>query len=85
MRYGLLSISGPPIIEWYAGVLLLVIVVLVLAILWIEYQDRKDKKNDWRTEEWQRFDEDGLYDYSWDGKEDKEPVRHQSVRDQCSD
>lgn len=85
MRYGLLSINGPPIIEWYAGVLLMVIVVLVLAILWIEYQDRKDKKNDWRTEEWQRFDEDGLYDYSWDGKEDKEPVRHQSVRDQCSD
>lgn len=85
MRYGLLSISGPPIIEWYAGVLLMVIVVLVLAILWIEYQDRKDKKNDWRTEEWQRFDEDGLYDYSWDGKEDKEPVRHQGVRDQCSD
>lgn len=76
MRYGLLSISGPPIIEWYAGVLLLVIVVLVLAILWIEYQDRKDRKNDWRTEEWQRFDE---------GKENKEPVRHQSVRDQCSD
>lgn len=76
MRYGLLSISGPPIIEWYAGVLLLVIVVLVLAILWIEYQDRKDRKNDWRTEEWQRFDE---------GKEDKKPVRHQSVRDQCSD
>lgn len=85
MRYGLLSINGPPIIEWYAGVLLMVIMVLVLAILWIEYQDRKDKKNDWRTEEWQRFDEDGLYDYSWDGKENKEPVRHQSVRDQCSD
>ena len=85
MKYGLLSINGPPIIEWYAGVLLMVIVVLVLAILWIEYQDRKDKKNDWRTEEWQRFDEDGLYDYSWSGKEDKEPVRHQSVRDQCSD
>ena len=85
MQYGLLSISGPPIIECYAGGLLMVIIVMVLVILWIEYQDRKDRKNDWRTEEWQRFDEDGLYDYSWDGKEDKEPVRHQSVRDQCSD
>ena len=85
MRYGLLSISGPPIIEWYTGGMLMVIVVMMLVILWIEYQDRKDRKNDWRTEEWQRFDEDGLYDYSWDGKEDKEPVRHQSVRDQCSD
>lgn len=85
MQYGLLSINGPPIIEWYAGVLLMVIVMLVLAILWIEYQDRKDKKNDWRTEEWQRFDEDGLYDYSWDGKEDKEPVPHICVRDQCSE
>lgn len=77
MPYGLLSISGPPIIEWYTGGMLMVIIVMVLVILWIEYQDRKDRKNDWRTEEWQRFDEDG--------KENKEPVRHQSVRDQCSD
>ncbi|MFN9290696.1 MAG: hypothetical protein ACK528_08095 [Alphaproteobacteria bacterium] len=77
MQYGLLSISGPPIIECYAGGLLMVIIVMVLVILWIEYQDRKDRKNDWRTEEWQRFDEGG--------KENKEPVRHQSVRDQCSD
>jgi hypothetical protein len=77
MQYGLLSISGPPIIEWYTGGLLMVIIVMVLVILWIEYQDRKDRKNDWRTEEWQRFDEGG--------KENKEPVRHQSVRDQCSD
>jgi hypothetical protein len=77
MQYGLLSISGPPIIEWYTGGMLMVIIVMVLVILWIEYQDRKDRKNDWRTEEWQRFDEGG--------KENKEPVRHQSVRDQCSD
>jgi hypothetical protein len=77
MQYGLLSISGPPIIECYAGGLLMVIIVMVLVILWIEYQDRKDRKNDWRTEEWQRFNEGG--------KENKEPVRHQSVRDQCSD
>lgn len=77
MQYGLLSISGPPIIEWYTGGLLMVIIVMVLVILWIEYQDRKDRKNDWRTEAWQRFDEGG--------KENKEPVRHQSVRDQCSD
>jgi hypothetical protein len=77
MQYGLLSISGPPIIEWYTGGLLMVIIVMVLVILWIEYQDRKDRKNDWRTEEWQRFNEGG--------KENKEPVRHQSVRDQCSD
>ena len=68
MKYGLLSINGPPIIEWYAGVLLLCIVIGVVMILWIEYQDRKERRNDWRTEEWQGFDEDGLYDYSWENK-----------------
>ena len=81
MKYGLLSINGPPIIEWYAGVLLLCIVIGVVMILWIEYQDRKDKRNDWRTEEWQGFDEDGLYDYTW---EDKGRVPDTGEGNQCS-
>ena len=68
MKYGLLSINGPPIIEWYAGILLLCIVLLLMLIMWIEYQDRKERRNDWRTEEWQDFDEDGLYDYTWENK-----------------
>jgi len=81
MKYGLLSINGPPIIEWYAGVLQLCIVIGVVMILWIEYQDRKDKRNDWRTEEWQGFDEDGLYDYTW---EDKGRVPDTGEGNQCS-
>ena len=81
MKYGLLSINGPPIIEWYAGVLLLCIVIGVMMMTWIEYQDQKERRNAKAKERWWGLDEDGLYDYTW---ENKEPVRHQSVRDQCS-
>lgn len=68
MKYGLLSISGPPIIEWYAGVLLVCIVIGVVMMMWIEYQDRKDKRNAKAKERWWGLDEDGLYDYTWENK-----------------
>lgn len=65
MKYGLLSINGPPIIEWYAGVLLLCIVVGVMMMMWIEYQDQKERRNAKAKERWRGLDEDGLYDYTW--------------------